>query len=159
MHAILFGMKRSFRSSVAVSEKILRGFRLTPARFDLLYAIKHGGECGIQSGIARALGVTTVTIGRMARSLEKLGLLRIEPLFYDKRQRHFALTDAGLALFKDILHTLRNFRVIARLIDDMFRIAARDPFPLIEDLESLLRIARRFCGDGATLHYPWHPDD
>ena len=56
MHAILFGLKRAHHASLTVSRQLLRPFRLTPARFDLLCALSQH-ECLAVADLANVLGV------------------------------------------------------------------------------------------------------
>ena len=114
MHALYFRLKRAFQSTLRSSRPALRHYGLTPARFDLLYAIQ--GEDHFQrqreppsmwqSTLRRALGVTAPTVSRMLRSLEELGLVRRRVDGFDTRQRVVELTRQGYALLRRTMYQL-----------------------------------------------------
>jgi DNA-binding MarR family transcriptional regulator len=160
MHAILFGMKRAFQRSLAVTRGPFARIRLTPARFDMLYAIDRGTT--LQSDLRRQLGVTAPTVSRMLKSLEKLGILRRHRPEHDTRQRCIELTPEGK---KDIRYA-RDLAIdsgAAQLVVDTLVAGSRwyrqSAFLAVCSLESLIRQVRYNAGDTATLFYPWHPDD
>ena len=74
MHHIFFSLKRTHHRALAYSRQLSIPYGLTPARFDMLYAIdRHRDSLLWQSHLRRLLGVTAATISRMVRSLEALG--------------------------------------------------------------------------------------
>lgn len=100
MHALLFRLKRAFQRSLAHVRPLIADFGLTPARFDMMKTIAHGGTDSIlQSSIRRVLGVSAPTVSRMLKSLEGLGFVVRTPAGFDKRERHVALTEEGRRRF------------------------------------------------------------
>ena len=165
MHAILFGLKRAWHGSLRTTRHALAAVGLTAARFDLLYAAHAHEPFGsiTQRKLRQTLGVNRTTVSRMLGSLEALGLVTRERAYGDRRTRLVLLTAKGRSRIR---------RAIARLIgsgaaqlavdcavtgepwfDEMACLYASDAF------EAFLRRIRSAFGDGATLHYPWHPDD
>jgi len=135
-------------------------FGLTPARFDLLFALKEPHENGfsvLQSELRAKLGVSRPTVSRMLASLERLGFVRRDERAYTRR---VYLTRLGRYVVrraaKRVYHSGFAFREVRRAI--------RLGPPLLDfmaraDLESLLNKMRRTFRDSATLYYRWHPDD
>lgn len=120
MHALHFRLKRAFQSTLRVARTALIRYGLTPARFDLLYAIQgehHPRELRDppslwQSALRRVLGVTAPTVSRMLRSLEDLGLVRRWRDGRDTRQRVVALTRKGYALLRATMDDLMGSGVV-----------------------------------------------
>ena len=164
MHAIFFGMKRAFQSTLRITRKALARLGLTAARFDMLYAILGSYQQRLlQSDLRRTLGVTAPTVSRMLASLEKLGFVRRERPPEDTRQRVVILTHAGL---KRIRRARREFissgwvqlavdsgLAAERWCEYAYCLQRADTF------ESLLDGCRREYRDIASLYYRWHPDD
>ena len=104
MHAILFGLKRAHQASLTVSRQLLRPFRLTPARFDMLCALAQN-ECLAISDLANMLGVKPPTVSRMVKALLPLGLVEITGAD-DLRIRYLHLSDTGELLLKEALRAI-----------------------------------------------------
>src|ERR1700712_4571942 len=86
MPPIFFSLKRTHHRALAYSRKFTNPNGLTPARFDMMYAIdQHRDSLLWQSDLRRLLGVTAATISRMVRSLEDLGYVTRTPNDYDHR--------------------------------------------------------------------------
>ena len=97
MHTTAFALKRGFQSWIRHARPLTLFFGLTPARYDMLFAIREAPGPLLQSSLRRILGVTAPTISTMLASLEDLGLVhrRIDPT--DRRQRIVELTAEGRA--------------------------------------------------------------
>jgi DNA-binding MarR family transcriptional regulator len=167
MNAIAFGTKRAFHAFLRFGRKHFARVGLTAARFDLMYAV-HGDPRrkesygSFQKDLPARLGVTAGVVSRMLRSLEELGLLTRKPPSCDRRQRHVALTDAGLTCLQDAWSLL--VRLVRRFVCEAICFGKhRDPeqrFWRMTELESYLDVLRDDFGDTATLYYRWgHPDD
>ncbi|MDP9149898.1 MAG: MarR family winged helix-turn-helix transcriptional regulator [Myxococcota bacterium] len=163
MNAIFFGAKRAFQASLRIMRPWFSRLGLTAARFDMLTAIwRH--PCGVfQRELRKMLGVTAPTISRMLRSLEDLGLIRRERGMRDRRLRHIALTDAGLALIVRATYVFidsgaAQLAVDCALTNDRAHDVSRC-FVEMEHAEAMLAALRAGFRDIARLHYPWHPDD
>src|SRR5689334_15730236 len=88
VHAVFFEMKRAYQSSLGVTRRMLAPFGLTPARFDMLYAIRAWTWEGVrQSVVRRMLGVSPPTVSRMMEALDRLGLVTRVRATHDTRQR------------------------------------------------------------------------
>jgi DNA-binding MarR family transcriptional regulator len=163
MNQIFFGLKRAHHGVLRITRPWLARLGLTPARFDLLYALQRS-EWGVsQRSLRGILGVSAPTVCRMLASLEELGLVRREPLSGYRRLRRVRLTEEGQ---RRIRRAIRNFIGwgVAQLAVDSALCPDRwhDPgacFWAMEDCDNKLNAFRRAYGDGATLYFPWHPDD
>src|SRR6516225_6895329 len=74
MHLAFFGLKRAHHGVLRVTRRQLGELGLTPARFDLLYAVLERWSPP-QVDLCRALGVSAPTVSRMVSSLQQLGLV------------------------------------------------------------------------------------
>ena len=99
MHKLLFSLKRAHQASLRFSRLMLTGKRLTPARYDLLHALRlRTGIYGMTQGrLHRVLGVCRATVSRMLGSLEELGLVRRKVNPIDRRRKDVWITDEGFA--------------------------------------------------------------
>ena len=96
MHSTAFALKRGHQSWLRVSRPLTRLFGLTPARYDMLFAIgSRPTGALLQRDLRWLLGVTAPTISKMLSSLEELGLIQRAPHHSDRRQRVVSLTAAG----------------------------------------------------------------
>ena len=166
MHALFFSFKRAHHSALANLRDVIRVFRgrrlgLTPARFDMLYAINRELVC--QRRLCEILGVTAPTVSRMAKSLEDRGLIMRERSASDRRRLDIRLTEAGAALFAKAASVAFDTGIIERLVRSTVVTdlhgglsAAKE----LADFRALLRRARHRLNDGATVLYPWaFPDE
>ncbi len=87
MHSALFGLKRGYYGALRYARRTLGAFGVTPARFDLMFALRENGW-HLQSELRRILGVAGPTVSRMVKSLEKLGLVLKERAVHDRRERY-----------------------------------------------------------------------
>lgn len=99
MNALSFAAKRAHLDLMLLNRGALAPLRITPARLDMLQAIRARFDgCQTQGQLAAFLGVTRQTVGRMARSLQALGLVTCERTEPDRRRVYIVLTNAGSAL-------------------------------------------------------------
>jgi DNA-binding MarR family transcriptional regulator len=96
MHHVHRQLKRALQRHLAIARPIAARFDLTPSRFEVLCAIRER-KSARQADISRALGVTPVTISRMIRRLEELGLVARATSVKDRRAKLVELTSEGLA--------------------------------------------------------------
>jgi DNA-binding MarR family transcriptional regulator len=96
MHHVHRQLKRALQHHLAVARPIAQRFDLTPSRFEVLCAIRERRRPR-QADISRALGVTPVTVSRMLRRLEELGLVARAMSPTDKRAKLVELTPEGEA--------------------------------------------------------------
>jgi len=166
MHVLHFGIKRAFHAILKVNRPLLARSGVTPARFDLLFAI-HSGDARTemeQSSIRRTLGVTRPTVSRMVRSLEELGLVTRSVSYSDLRTRLVRLTKAGKKVLARVLRKLIRAGVVDRGVRRALYFPNAPPsarnmdLSLIGDLDATLMRIRRCFGDFASLDYPWYFD-
>jgi DNA-binding MarR family transcriptional regulator len=162
MERVAFALKRAFQGSLRLLRKMLEPYGLTPARFDMLRAIAKGGAFkgtlqgfGLyQSQLVEELGVTRMTVSRMARSLEDLGLITRTDSF-DGRERWINFTRVGATILVRAMAVLGN---ALDLTAQRALTAAAEDFAPREHIMELLKTMRAAVGDGATLDVPVGPN-
>lgn len=164
MHFLAFAFKRAHYASLRASRGYAARFGLTPARFDMLYAVK---ECRwrCQAWIARTLGLSNVTVSRMLRVLEALGLVRRERLARDTRKITVFLTRKGRRRLFAVL-TILKARPLQRTFERALQSTrnAQTFFALDRLANTVSHLQRELAclapEARAQLCYPtWHPDD
>ena len=95
MTDIFFGCKQLFLGTIRMMSEWLRGFGLTPARFNMLVAIATPRRGISQRMLRSILGVSAPTVSRMLRSLEDLGLVVRTPHPRNRRHRWISVTSDG----------------------------------------------------------------
>jgi DNA-binding MarR family transcriptional regulator len=147
MHRILFSIKRADQTSRALQRKLLEGFGITPARFDLLVAIASKRGCVMQRDIHAMLGVRRSTAHRMILALEELGF--ITRTFQHRRLIWVNLTKAGVTLTRRVRkHVIRTGMLWLTLCCALG--GAQGMF----ELERFTTYLRMGFQDPATLAYP-----
>jgi DNA-binding MarR family transcriptional regulator len=118
--------------------RLARPLRLTPPQFWFLNAVRElpGASLG---AIARRQHMDPPTASRVAESLARRGLLRIEPDALDRRSVHVELTAAGLKLAQRIFPLAAGVRGaivqgMSRREEDALRRSLRK---VVKNLESL----------------------
>ena len=159
MHNLMFGMKRAHQSVLRICRPVLAPMGLTPARFDLLYALM-GRPSGVdQTRLRKKLGVSRATVSRMLGSLEELGLVEREPHHYDRRQKVVKLTAKG----REKIHQAHKDVVRsgwAQLAIDSALESTQKPWysgpcwEAMDRLDRLLLQVREAYYDTGSLHYP-----
>jgi DNA-binding MarR family transcriptional regulator len=163
VNAIFFGCKRAFHSCLRIARQGLRGFGLTPARFDMLTAVGERKLGCTQRELRSILGVTAATVSRMLDSLEELGLIHRTRATNDRRQRWLTLTDLGIARLRKATRRLVRSGAVQLAVDSALTDNhAHDEGRCLHEMdlaETILNRIRRAFRDVATLYYPWCPDD
>jgi DNA-binding MarR family transcriptional regulator len=164
MNAIFFGLKRAYQSSLRVTRRALKRFRLTSARFDMLYAVLESPLRSLaQRQLRELLGVTAPTVSRMVTSLEQLGFVRREKTYGDRRMRTVFLTDQGLRVIRRARSAFIRSGWAQLVVDT--GLAGKRWWDLpwcflrMSELEDQLRNLRHEYLDTGSVFYPWHPDD
>ncbi len=163
MDAIFFGLKRAHQASLRFGHEATKQFGLTPARFDLLFALKQRRNDYpwrmTQHELRGILGVSAPTVSRMLRSLEKLALVWRGPRGC-RSSRRVGLTFRGRMLIRRAGKRLYFNGFARRVADRALRRFCRElDFQRRGSLDEKLRAIRHYFGDAATLSYPWDPDD
>jgi DNA-binding MarR family transcriptional regulator len=162
MHHIFFSLKRTHHRALAYSRRLSVPYGLTPARFDMMYAIdRHRDSLLWQSHLRRLLGVTAATISRMVRSLEELGYITRDRNAFDRRQIDIRITKLGSSVFDFVENLTMTTGNVDFIVTGAFAVLwyAESAFSDLLELEAFLHRARDRLWDTATLRYPWHPDD
>ena len=162
MHHIFFSLKRTHHRALAYSRQLSVPYGLTPARFDMLYAIdRHRDSLLWQSHLRRLLGVTAATISRMVRSLEALGYITRARNDYDRRQINVRITALGSRIFRFVEDLTMISGYVDFIVTCTFGVLwyADSAISDLLDFEAFLHRARDRLWDTATLRFAWHPDD
>ena len=162
MHHIFFSLKRTHHRALAYSRKFTVRNGLTPARFDMLYAIDQHRDAFLwQSHLRRLLGVTAATISRMVRSLEALGYVVRKKNDYDRRQIEIRMTDLRTKVFRFVEDLTMTSGYVDFIVTGAFAVLwyAESAIDDLLAFETFLHRARDRLWDTATLRFPWHPDD
>ena len=157
MHPLTFGMKRMFLRSVAITRELTEQHHLTPARFDMLVAIRRGRVGIIQRNVRWQLGVASPTVSRMMASLEALGYITRCKWPPDRRHRWVTLTELGRQVIDaaqgDLTYGPFGENVARALVSP--QPDQREPTErAIAAARLLFRTVRDLSEDTALLRYP-----
>ena len=134
----------------------LKGFGLTPARFDMMRIVGLY-EWGVaQEEVRRRLGVSAPTVSRMLKGLEELGFVVRERMEHDARRRRVHVTRLGLERLRAALAKFIDSRWADRMAEYAFHSRLSASQPRVERLKKVLWHMRQRYGDGAPRH-PWMP--
>jgi DNA-binding MarR family transcriptional regulator len=160
MHHIFFATKRVHHRSLAKMRPLAGVFGLTPARFDMLYAIAPHAYGISQVDLCRVLGVTGATVSRMARSLQDLGFIVRARCTSDKRKLRSRLSEIGRRIFEAARRIIIEEDVIEPIVRRAFAVkwSTQESFAELLSFDAFLFRGRRRMHDTATLYYPWYPD-
>src|SRR4026207_1295042 len=95
MHVLSFTAKRVHLRWLMTVKRVARDFRVTPARFDVLYALLKRGGTALQSEIVRILHLHKTTVSKLLKKLAKLGYVRIFRGYWDGRVNVVQFTEHG----------------------------------------------------------------
>ena len=153
MHPIFFSFKRAHHASLRMTRPLLKGFGLTPARFDALYKI-YSADGLMQFELCEALGVSRATVSRMLGSLEDLGLISRQKL-YDNVTKVVELTKHGRSVIEGAIHSLIDSGV-AQLAAESISAWSRIPNEIRKQTRQLASHLRWVCyalNDRAEFSY------
>ncbi len=103
MNQLSFAAKRAHLDLLQLNRELLAPMGITPARLDLMQAIRARLDgCQMVGQLAAFLGVSRQVVSRMAKSLEALGLVARERTDLDRRCVYVLLTESGAALLAQI---------------------------------------------------------
>ena len=163
MHSALFGLKRGYYGALRWARRVLAGFGLTPARFDLMFVVAENGW-HLQSELRRILGVAGATVSRMLKSLEELGLVERERAVHDEREKVVFLSEKGReAVERAAMATMASGCAEVAMARAAFGEARKEGWTFrrgmaaVMNLEEALVKVRRGFGDGAQLVYAYCP--
>jgi len=128
MDQVLFQLKRAHIESTKWGRRVLADSGLTPARFDVLFALDGAFEV-TQVELRRMLGVARATICEMLTVLERLELV-VRERARDRRTWLVALTAKGAAMFRRAADATMHNGFVPLVIDAALtrRDAERDSY-------------------------------
>jgi DNA-binding MarR family transcriptional regulator len=164
MDHFLYAMKRAYYGTLRVVRAPAASKGVTPARFDVMYAIHGAYEGQIhQAALARKVGVSVPVVARMLRSLEEQGYVLRERCRIDRRKVIVALTKAGQRCFRRARLALMCSGLVDLAIDSALGEERwfDEAHTLVEKsrLDHALTRLREAFWAGGKLYYPWHPED
>ena len=118
MDAVLFAAKRAHLGCERFGTRMLRGFGLTPARFDLMNVVSGFGGVK-QSDIWRRLGVVRSAVCEMLVRLQAIGLVQRRRDTQDRRTWVVSLTARGREVFERAYEALINSGDVAVCLDSV----------------------------------------
>ena len=157
MHSILFSQKHAYLTTLAKQREWLRGFGITPARYEMLFVISEinkwlrAEHFVYQSDVRRQLGVTAATVSKMLAALEKLGFVTRKRSVADERQVIVDLTRKA----RDLLKWVRKRLIEPGLIWLTLFTVFHKSHDALGSFDSNLYRVRTGFKDKATFLYPW----
>lgn len=169
MHATFFAIKRVHLRVLAVTREIIRGYELTPARFDMMRVVllQHDGIA--QATLRWLLGVSAPTVSRMLKSLQEKGFVEREHDDDDRRCLIVRLTPRGRVAVRMCIEetvvareaertaargVLGDARVQPKSYDEVLGTIGAGKAPLAQ-LDGVLMNMRNAFGDRAPFWHPW----
>lgn len=171
MHAITFELKRAHLRGVAFGKSVLEKHvkDMTPARFDLMYAIRVAciisGRLGWPRGlretqvqIRKRLGLHPSTVSKMIKQLVEMGWLeRQGKAEWDRRVNIIAFTELGMRKIVKAMRIVFRMRTHLKHFEDLLRCVAdcrNEPMiEVISDVWDVIHTITKSFGDGARLPY------
>jgi len=161
MHAVFFGLKRAYQSTLRIAHPVLAEVELTPARFDLLYALRKRHRL-LQRALQRILGVSRATVSRMLGSLEALGLVQRTRDECDRRCKRVDLTVRGREVIGAACRLVRRTCWAHRELEGALATGTRaerwlqvHAFGAAGALDELLKTLLSGLHDTGSLEYRW----
>jgi DNA-binding MarR family transcriptional regulator len=154
-------MKRAFHCSIQVGIKLTAKFGLTPARFDLLYALKAQGEFWYpQRDLRKILGIAPSTLSRMIEALVQRGFLARRRVAGDRKRRELAMTRFGRRALRCAFGKIVKSGVAREMVERAIVLDVRGYSPdalhrATFDLDSTLESAGFAWGNRSLLEYPF----
>jgi DNA-binding MarR family transcriptional regulator len=164
MNHFMYATKRAYYGTLRMVRAPATSVGVTPARFDMMYAIFGAYEGQIhQAALARKVGVSAPVVARMLRSLEELGYVLRERCRFDRRKILVGLTKAGRRCFRRARLALMCSGLVDLAIDSApgEKRWFDEAYTLVEKdrLDHALTRLRDALWAGGQLCYPWHPED
>ena len=162
MDAVLFEVKKGHLVGARFARRTLRGFELTPARFDLMNAVGRRGAR--QSDLWRRLQVVRSVVCEMVRALEEAGWVVRTRDRKDGRTWRISWTALGREVFERAYARWVESGDVAVCLDAVLvnGFFESDPGPkrtaLITALGTLIG-AFGWAGQRARDLYMWDPED
>jgi DNA-binding MarR family transcriptional regulator len=147
----VFAAKRMHLRVVHFGRKILEPYGLTPARFDMLYAIeKNRNRCIMQRDLPPLLGLSRSTVSKMLKLLEELGLIVRTKTRKSGEMKLVVITQDGL----DRLHAAIGGVVCNGEVAERFATVLGGHRVDYETLPDVMFTIAKTVGDVSTFRYP-----
>jgi DNA-binding MarR family transcriptional regulator len=160
MHKAFFGIKRVHLRVVQITQGLLRGRHLTPARFDLMRILELYEEDGMpQAALQYRLGVSAPTVSRMLKSLAKLGFVRSSRLARDRRCKVVKITAVGQNVVENARAALIESGAAVRLALHGVAADRKEAPAALETFQRFLSRLRKAYSDTAPFDNPWKRED
>jgi DNA-binding MarR family transcriptional regulator len=161
MHRVTWDVKRVFLRLSKVRRKVMERWGLTPARFDMLYAIRCQRRFWFpQRALRKLLGVCASAISRMIDSLVETGFLVRRRVEGDRRLRELKITKHGKrtlrCMFGNIIKSGLARQVVGHaLADDPDDVSTSDAkiSEYVERFETTMAYLKLNLGDEACFDY------
>ncbi len=159
MHAVAFAFKRAHLRTTEMARRCVRRFGITPARYDVLYAI-FKGHAKRQRDLWSMFHVSRTTVSRMVAALETLGLVeRSRP--GGRASRSIYLTRKGERL---VVEAIRGCHRAMLLLFESLYLSVRHRLhracKVAMELEDPISWVAKEFGDRSWFSYPYnHPED
>jgi DNA-binding MarR family transcriptional regulator len=123
MHRVTWRVRCAALCFARLRRRLMERWGLTPARFDMLFAIKCQRQAWFpQRTLRELLGVCASTISRMIDSLVELGFLVRRRVEGDKRRRELGITSHGKrtlrCMFGNIIRSGLARRIVGHALAD-----------------------------------------
>jgi DNA-binding MarR family transcriptional regulator len=152
MHTIIRSIKRADHRALAYQRLLLRDYGITPARYEMLFVIQRWCfEWITQAELRRRLGVTAMTVSKMARGLEKQGLVRRARSPLDRRAVEVVLTAKAITLLRSIERKIIKPGIVWMALYSILGIDGVGPGSLKFFLDKLRAGLHDECG----FEFPW----
>lgn len=140
MNPLSFAAKRAHLDLVQMNRELLAPMGITPARLDMMQAIRARFDgCQMVGQLAAFLGVSRQVVSRMAKALEALGLVARERTDVDRRCVYLILTERGVALLAEI----RRIYLLTGLAGRAALFALRDTLTSSEQGRRFIEMAKQ----------------
>jgi DNA-binding MarR family transcriptional regulator len=141
MHALNFQIKRAHLQILSFGRRELAKLgkenQMTPARFDILYALRicnlrlkvpgrprwwdHNTFGLTQKALTRILGLSRQTVSKMLLRLEQMGWIEREVALDDARTKNVTLTDLGLQKIWYAMRRIFRGRIFLSAYERLFK--------------------------------------
>jgi len=155
MHCLPFTLKRAHYASLKVLRPFTLPLDLTPARFDLLYALHlNRYHRPFQWWLARVLGVTRATVCKMIGALRRLGMIELSIDGKNVHARRISLTRLGRKRFARALKIVRRGKIEAMIRGAWRRmeLSRRETGYIVDEVINIVQRYSRGIDEFAVLY-------
>jgi DNA-binding MarR family transcriptional regulator len=161
MHRVSWDIKRVFLGMTKLRVKLMARWGITPARFDMLYAIRCQRQFWFpQRKLRELLGVGASTISRMIDSLVEIGFLVRRRVATDRRRRELKITKHGKRTLRCMFDNLIKSGLARRIVGhaladnpDAVKTSDQKITERVEELETIMAYLKLNLEDEAYFDY------